>query len=251
MQVDSETGMNWQSALAYCEGLSTTGYNDWRLPNTKELQSIVDYSRSPATTNSAAIDPLFSVSTIKDEGGNSNYPFYWTSTTHATSDGSGGWGVYIAFGEALGFMSQPNVGNSQLMDVHGAGAQRSDPKTGDSSHYPEGHGPQGDVVRIDNYVRCVRDGDVTFMPSGVGNAARPTKTVESTGIDQNLQGGRTDQPAQQGGLPGRQPPQEALRACSTSTPGTTCQLPLPSGEVVNGTCQNIQQLLACVPANSP
>ena len=43
------------------------------------------------------------------------------------------------------------------MDVHGAGAQRSDPKTGDASDYEGGRGPQGDVVRIDNYVRLVRD----------------------------------------------------------------------------------------------
>ena len=42
------------------------------------------------------------------------------------------------------------------MDVHGAGAQRSDPKEGDAADYPEGHGPQGDAIRIDNYVRCVR-----------------------------------------------------------------------------------------------
>ena len=44
-----------------------------------------------------------------------------------------------------------------LMDVHGAGAQRSDPKEGDPSEYFEGNGPQGDAVRINNYVRLVRD----------------------------------------------------------------------------------------------
>jgi len=43
------------------------------------------------------------------------------------------------------------------MDVHGAGSQRSDPKTGDPNDYPYGHGPQGDVIRIYNYVRSVRD----------------------------------------------------------------------------------------------
>lgn len=43
------------------------------------------------------------------------------------------------------------------MDVHGAGAQRSDPKIGKASDYPEGDGPQGDVIRIDNYVRLVRN----------------------------------------------------------------------------------------------
>lgn len=32
-------------------------------------------------------------------------------------------------------------------------AQRSDPKTGDPALFPHGRGPQGDVIRIDNYVR--------------------------------------------------------------------------------------------------
>jgi hypothetical protein len=44
-----------------------------------------------------------------------------------------------------------------LIDVHGAGAQRSDPKAGDPAQYPYGRGPQGDDIRIYNYVRCVRD----------------------------------------------------------------------------------------------
>lgn len=46
--------------------------------------------------------------------------------------------------------------NYQFLDVHGAGAQRSDPKAGNPADYPHGHGPQGDDVRIYNYVRCVR-----------------------------------------------------------------------------------------------
>ena len=44
------------------------------------------------------------------------------------------------------------------MDVHGAGAQRSDLKTGNPEDYPYGRGPQGDAIRIYNYVRCVRGG---------------------------------------------------------------------------------------------
>jgi len=43
------------------------------------------------------------------------------------------------------------------MDVHGAGAQRSDPKVGDAADFPAGMGPQGDVVRISHYVRLVRE----------------------------------------------------------------------------------------------
>ncbi len=60
---------------------------------------------------------------------------------------------------ALAFFStcRPPPPATQLLDVHGAGAQRSDPKTGEPADYAGGHGPQGDVVYIYNYVRCVRD----------------------------------------------------------------------------------------------
>jgi hypothetical protein len=45
------------------------------------------------------------------------------------------------------------------IDVHGAGAQRSEPKIGDPGDYPTGFGPQGDAIRIYNYVRLVRNAD--------------------------------------------------------------------------------------------
>lgn len=149
--------MNWREALAWSEGLSYGGHSDWRLPNAKELQSIVDYTRSPATTGSAALDPLFNPTQIIDEGGKKNFPFYWTSSTHAGVRG-GSAADYIAFGEALGWMRDPRTGERALMDVHGAGAQRSDPKSGDPKQFPYGRGPQGDVLRIYNYVLCVRGG---------------------------------------------------------------------------------------------
>ena len=164
MQGDSEIGMDWEAALVWAQTKNTEnylGYNDWRLPDVKELHSILDYSRSPATTNSAAIDPVFQCSTITDEGDAENYPFYWSSSTHANMHNVA-WAAYVCFGEALGFMTNPFPPfDISLLDVHGAGAQRSDPKAGSAEDYPQGHGPQGDVVRIDNLVRLVRDIEIT------------------------------------------------------------------------------------------
>ena len=155
---DSGQGMIWRDALSYCQNLSQGGHDDWRLPDAKELQSIVDYTRSPDTSASPALDPVFMSTAITNEGGAIDWPFYWTSTTHENSrpDMAGAWGAYIAFGRALGYMSDGRI--TSLMDVHGAGAQRSDPKEGDPGQYAGGHGPQGDVVRIYNFARCVRGG---------------------------------------------------------------------------------------------
>ena len=150
-KADDGIGKDWEDALTYAENLELAEQSDWRLPNAKELQSIVDYTRSPQTTNSPAIDTVFESTEIKNPDGNlGQYPFYWTSTTHLDGQNPYASAVYIAFGEAEGQM------NGRLMDVHGAGAQRSDPKSGDKSDYPEYFGPQGDVRYVYNYVRSVR-----------------------------------------------------------------------------------------------
>jgi hypothetical protein len=169
---DSGIGLDWQQALAWAEtknGEGYLGHDDWRLPNAKELQSIVDYTRSPATTSSAAIDPLFDCTGLTDEAGTADYPFYWTSTTHRSSTGVEAAAVYFAFGRAMGYMTAPwDPALSGWLDVHGAGAQRSDPKTGDPADFPTGRGPQGDAIRIYNYVRLVRNGATLATESDGG-----------------------------------------------------------------------------------
>jgi hypothetical protein len=151
-QADDSIARDWEHSLAYAENLNLAEYTDWRLPNAKELQSIVDYTRCPDVTNSPAIDPLFSTTMINDPNGNpGQYPYFWTSTTHLDGINPYSPAVYVAFGEAQGRM------NGTLMDVHGAGAQRSDPKTGNPDDYPTYMGPQGDVRYVFNYTRCVRD----------------------------------------------------------------------------------------------
>lgn len=154
-KADSSGALNWEEALAYAENLELAGYRDWRLPNAKELHSLVDYSRAPLITGTAAIDTnYFEVSETES--------FYWTSTTHL--DGApltrGNYAVYHSFGQAYGWMpdSPSQTDTYVLYDVHGAGAQRSDPKSGTPVLIAPGHGPQGDILRIYNYVRCVRGG---------------------------------------------------------------------------------------------
>jgi hypothetical protein len=260
-QSDSGTGMNWSEALAYCEQLDTAGYTDWRLPNVKELQSIVDYSRSPDSTGSAAIDPLFAATAITNEAGQTDYPFYWSSTTHASLSG-GGSAAYVAFGRSLGYM------NSGWIDVHGAGSQRSDPKAGSAADWPTGHGPQGDAIRIDNYVRCARGG-ATSDSDGDPGAVRPGMMVTLTALQvgsgpgepqQAARPGQSGQPPQVGGQPpqgangrgpaGGTPPQQAIDACIGNSQGATCQFTTPQG-MVTGTCSLAGGQMACVPANGP
>ena len=61
----------WESAISYCEGLTLGGMSDWRLPNIRELESIIN-----SGTSYPAIDTTFFPNT------NSSY-YYWSSTTLA------------------------------------------------------------------------------------------------------------------------------------------------------------------------
>ena len=47
MQNDNAQAISWENALSFAENFESAGFSDWRLPTSKELQSIVDYSRSP------------------------------------------------------------------------------------------------------------------------------------------------------------------------------------------------------------
>lgn len=50
--------MNWNAAISYAEGLTTGTYTDWRLPNVKELQSLVDITLATSTSSATALPCL-------------------------------------------------------------------------------------------------------------------------------------------------------------------------------------------------
>ena len=83
----------WYGALDYVAALNAmndgkgfAGYNDWRMPNQRELLSIVDYGR-----NNPPIDPVFGPTR-----GVSNYCNFWSSTSSANLPLQAAWSVDFA-----------------------------------------------------------------------------------------------------------------------------------------------------------
>ena len=80
---DADNTYTWEEALSLCEDLSFADYDDWRLPNRNELQSLVDYSQNPS------IDTTFFPNTVSS--------YYWSSTTLADDPGYA-WLVWFGYG---------------------------------------------------------------------------------------------------------------------------------------------------------
>jgi len=76
---------SWEQALTFCEGLSYAGYEDWRLSNVRELESIADSGES-----SPAINTTYFPNT---KSGN-----YWTSTTHVPNTSNAWYGDFTKGG---------------------------------------------------------------------------------------------------------------------------------------------------------
>ena len=95
----------WCAALAYCDNLSLGGglvaWDDWRLPNVRELQSIVDYGRFKPS-----IDPVFDALPS----------FYWSSTSNAGFPDVT-WLVQFGYGSII--YDDKDVNNGHVRAVRG------------------------------------------------------------------------------------------------------------------------------------
>ena len=78
-----ETIWDWLDDINAEGGPGYAGHNDWRIPNERELQSLVDFGRS-----APAIDAIFSPTSPSA---------YWSSTTDA-GDASAAWFVHFVGG---------------------------------------------------------------------------------------------------------------------------------------------------------
>jgi hypothetical protein len=106
--------MDWAAALAYCNSLAADGSTltdgsvagDWRLPNVKELQSLIDFSNyDPALPTG---HPFSNVQSS----------YYWSSTTSAYSTGYA-WNVSMYYGSVSDYYKASNSSNSYVWPVRG------------------------------------------------------------------------------------------------------------------------------------
>ena len=169
-QDDNGEALYWEEALAYAENATIAGYDDWRLPSAKELQSIADYTATEIPVLDTSVFNLTEVTTTVYDGDEVidtqvNYPFYWTNTSNpleADGDDVDGGTIY-AWALASGY----NVDMAGY-DLHGAGSIVFISKTEENSGVE-------DVVPV--MVRLVRDGDVTETPDGDPTTINPDRVV--------------------------------------------------------------------------
>ena len=165
-QDDNGATIYWKEALAYAESSTLAGYDDWRLPNIKELQSIADYTVTEIPAMDVSVFNLTKVinvvyDTVTGDSVDSqlNYPFYWSSTSNPLEGGN----------KVAWFLSSGYNVDMNGYDLHGAGSIAFHGKSEKDSGIE-------DSVPI--MVRLVRDADgnaTSVRDNEMGNLKIPTE----------------------------------------------------------------------------
>ncbi len=120
---DASGYIEWEPALSYCSDLDLAGYDDWRLPNRKEMLSLLNFEKE------------YDSNWLNDSGFadiRNDYP-YWSSTVVANST-SNIWSYDLSDTESL--LEQSWTSDGYVLAVRGIAKGRVHlPKTGQTTSY--------------------------------------------------------------------------------------------------------------------
>ncbi len=121
----------WDNALTLADSASLDGYMDWRLPNVRELESLINYG---------VVDPA---AWLRAEGFDAALPagYYWTSTSWEASSATEAWAVNFGTDDQRVIP----LGKSTLQNIlFVRGTSSLIPKTGQTTYY--GTGSDGNLM---------------------------------------------------------------------------------------------------------
>jgi hypothetical protein len=168
----NDGGVTWQHALDYVAKLNTEnylGHNDWRLPNIKELKSLVNYSQSDIATwlNSQGFTNVQAES-------------YWSSTSQ-TAAAQVAWSVYMYGGGVEDVPKSINMLYVWPVRSGQGWAIAEQPKTGQTSCYDSA----GTVISCATTTAMGQDG---ALQKGVDWPNLRFSTNADTSVTDNLTG---------------------------------------------------------------